>query len=69
MSGFKTLNVWYVETTCSIDLKLTGSIVQVNRSLYTDFQAILKFYKNIQIFNFKVHRHLLWSCEYTNKLK
>ena len=47
MSGFKTLNVRYAETTCPIDFKLTGSIVQFNRNLYTDFQVILKFYKNI----------------------
>ena len=47
MSGFKTLNVWYTEITCPIDFKLTGSIVWVNRSLYINFQAILKFYKNI----------------------
>ena len=42
----RTLNVWYTKTTCQIDFKFTGSVVQVNRSLYTDFQAILKFYQN-----------------------
>ena len=30
-----------------IDFKLTGSIVQVSKSLYTNFQVILKFYKSI----------------------
>ena len=69
MSDFKTLNIWYAETTCLIDFKLTGSIVQGNRSLYTDFQVILKFYINLRIFSFKGHRHLLWSCKYTDKLK
>ena len=44
MSSFKTLNIWYAETICLIDFKLTESNVQANRSLYTNFQAILKFY-------------------------
>ena len=59
ITDFKILNVQYVETTCLINFKLTGSNVQANRSMYTDFQAILKFYINIQIFNCKGHRHLL----------
>ena len=33
--------------TCLIDLKLAGSVEQVSKSLYIDFQAILKFYKNM----------------------
>ena len=66
---FKTSNVWYSKTTCLIDFKLTGSIVWVNRSLYTNFQAILNFHQNLWIFNFKGHRCLLWSCKYTDKLK
>ena len=58
-----------METPCLIGFKLTGSIMWVNGSLYTDFQVILTFYKNIEIYNCKGHRHLLWSFEYTNKLK
>ena len=36
----------------SIDFKLTGVVRQAISSLYTDFQVILKFYKNIAIFQF-----------------
>ena len=42
---FKTLSAWYLKTTCLIDLRLTESIVWVNRNLYTDFQVILNFHK------------------------
>ena len=66
---FKTLKVQYSKTTCPIEFKLTGSVEQVNKSLDIDFQVILKFYKNIGIFNFKGHIHLLWSCKYVYKLK
>ena len=69
ITDFKTLNIWYTETICPIDFKLRESIVQVNGILYTNFQAILNFHKNNGIFSFKGHRHLLWSCKYTNKLK
>ena len=31
-----------MKMTCPIDFKLTGFIVQVNKSLCTDFQVILK---------------------------
>ena len=58
-----------METTRPIDFKLLGLNVWANRSLYTDFQAILKFYINLRILNFKGHSCLLWSCKYTNKLK
>ena len=68
-TNFKTLNVQYAKTTCLIDFKLTASTVWVNRSLYTDFQVILNLKKNIRIFSFKGHRHLLWSCKYTDKMK
>ena len=57
-----------METTCPIDFKLTGSNMQANRSLYIDFQVILKFYINLKILSCKGHRCLLWSCKYTNKL-
>ena len=67
--GFKTLKVQYLKTTCPIELKLAGLIVLVNKSLYIEFQVILKFYKNIGIFNFKDHRYLLWSCNHAYKLK
>ena len=66
---FKTLNVHYSKNTCPIEFKLTGSIVGANKSLYIDFQVILKFYKNIRIFNFKGHRCFLWSSKHVNKLK
>ena len=66
---FKTSNAWYLKTTCPIELKLTGSIVWANRSLYIDFQVILNFHKNSSIFNFKGHRYVLWSCKHTYKLK
>ena len=36
LADFKILNIQYAETNCPIDLKLSGSNVQVNRSLYTD---------------------------------
>ena len=41
-----------METICLIDFKLTGFIVWVNRSLYTNFQVILKFYKKFKNFKF-----------------
>ena len=41
ITHFKTLNVWYAETPCLIDFKLTGCVMQVNRSLCIDFQVIL----------------------------
>ena len=66
---FKNLNAQYMETICPIDFKITGLIVHAYRDLYIIFQVILKFYKNIVIFNFEDHRHLLWSCKYTDKLK
>ena len=43
---FKTLNAQYLKTTCLIEFKLTGSIVWANSNQYTDFKAILNFYKN-----------------------
>ena len=43
---FKTLNVCYSKTMCPIEFKLTGSIAQANKSLYINFQVILKFYRN-----------------------
>ena len=58
---FITLNIWYAETTCPIDLKLTVYIRWAYRSLYTDFQMILKFYKNIEILNFKGHRYTFYG--------
>ena len=65
--NFETSNGCYTKTTCLIDFKLTRSIVWVNRSLYTNFQVILNFHENIEIFNFKGHRHLLWSCKHVYK--
>ena len=58
-----------MKTTYLIKLKLTELIQQVNKDVYTDFQGILKFYKNYIIFNFKAYRDLLWFCKYSNKLK
>ena len=58
-----------MKTICLIYFKLTGSVEQVNKSLYIDFQAILNFHVNLRILGFKGHRCLLWSCKYTNKLK
>ena len=43
---FKTSNAQYSKTTCPIELKLTGSLMWVNRSLYVNFQVILNFPKN-----------------------
>ena len=58
-----------MKTICLIELKLTELIEQVNESLYTNFQSILKFYENFIIFNFKAYRGLLWSCKHPYKLK
>ena len=41
-----------MRTTYLIELKLTGFIEQVNGGLYTDFQSILKIYKNFYNFQF-----------------
>ena len=43
----KTLNDHFIKTTYPIELKLTGLIEWVNEDLYTNFQSILNFYKNI----------------------
>ena len=50
-----------MKTTYPIQLQLTGPVEQVNDDLYTDFQSILYFHKNLRIFTFKVYRGLLWS--------
>ena len=44
-----------MKTTYPIELKLTGPIEWVNDDLYTNFQSILKIYKNPIIFNFKAY--------------
>ena len=56
----ETLNCGYIKTTYLIEMKLTGLIEWVNEDLYTNFQSILNFHKNLIIFNFKVYRGLLW---------
>ena len=43
----ETLNCCYMKTTHLIELKLTGLIEQVNEDLYTNFQSILNFHKNL----------------------
>ena len=45
---FKTSNIWYTDTTCPIDFKLTGFNMWAIRSIYTNFQAIIKFYKTLK---------------------
>ena len=42
-----------METICLTDFKLTGVNKLAISSLYTNSQVILKFYKNIGIFDFK----------------
>ena len=50
-------------------MKFTGFNKQAHRGLYTNFQSILKFYKNVVIFNFKGYLCFLSSYIYTEKLK
>ena len=47
----ETLNYCYTKTTYLIALKLTGLIKWVHDNLYTNFQSILNFHKNLIIFN------------------
>ena len=61
MFGMWKLFVWLTSNLQGLINGLLG--------VYVPFQAILKFYKNIRIFNFMGHRDLLWSSKYTNKLK
>ena len=42
-TDFKGFNVCCSKTTCPIKLKITGSIEQVNKSLYNDFSSHSKF--------------------------
>ena len=56
----KTLNDCYMKTTYLIELKLTGIIEQANKSLYTDFQSMLKFCKNLEKFIRKLDISLEW---------
>ena len=42
-----TLNDCYIKTSYPFELKLTGLIEWVNEDLYTNFQSILNFYKNL----------------------
>ena len=65
----ESFNDHYTKTTYPIELKLTEHIEQINEDLYTNFQSILNFCKIPIIFNFKVHRGLLWSCKKPYKLK
>ena len=46
------LNCHYIKTTYPIELKLTGLIERVNKDLYTNFQSILNFHKNL--YNIKI---------------
>ena len=64
----ETLNDCYIKTTYPIELKLTGPIEQADKDLYTNFQSILNFHKNLIIFKFKIYRGLLWSWKYPYKL-
>ena len=50
-------------------MKFTGLNEQAYRSLYNNFQSILKCHKNIGIFNFEGYRCLLWSYLHVEKLK
>ena len=50
-------------------MKFTGFNEEAYRDLYTNFQSILKFYKNIGIFNFEDYGCFLWSYIHTEKLK
>ena len=68
-NGFKTLSRPYSRTTWSILMKFRHITKLAMWSLYTNFQVILKFYIKLGNLSFKGHRHLLWSCEYPNKLK
>ena len=43
----KNLNDCYIKITYPIELKLTGPIEGVNEDMYTNFQSILNFYKNL----------------------
>ena len=43
----ETLNCHCTKTTQSIELKLKGPIEWVNKDLYTNFQSILNFHKNL----------------------
>ena len=46
----KSLNDCYIKTIYLIELKFTGPIEQVNEDPYTNFQSILKIYKNLYKF-------------------
>ena len=50
-------------------MKFTGLNGQAYRGLYTYFQSILKFYKNVGIFNSEDYRCLLWCYIHAEKLK
>ena len=50
-------------------MKFIGFNEWAYRGLYTNFQSILKFYTNIEIFNFKGYRCFLWSHFQAEKLK
>ena len=43
----KTLNCCCTKTTYPIELKFTGLIERVNEDLYTNFQGILNFNRNL----------------------
>ena len=43
----KTLNYHRMKTTHLIELKLTGLSEQIKKDLYTNFQSILNFHKNL----------------------
>ena len=59
----------YGKTTGPICMKFIGCYEWAYRGLYTNFQSILKVYKNIGIFNFKGYMCFLWSYMYAEKLK
>ena len=60
---------WYFKTIGSILLKLATYDEWAYRALYANFQSIIKFYKNIEIFSFNWHKWLLWTYMYTGETK
>ena len=65
----ETLNYHCTKTTHLIEMKLTGLIERVNEDMYTNFQSILNFCKNLIILDFQMYRGLLWSWNHPDKLK
>ena len=65
-TDFKTLNVCYSKTTSPIELKITGSIKQVNKSLYINFQ-VNSYLEDLKIENIYPFAH--FCVTYTSEME